>query len=127
MDTLTNKDLRKAREELIRYLMTLPDSRYRYGSNYHKEGGGYCLCAKGQTVKKFFPATASVSLYGTKGKISHYPFTERKHTVQHMLGITQEQWNEMEERYEGEIEFNRHTFKQIATWLQTLEGWPTVL
>ncbi len=121
MDILKGKDQTKARMELIRYLMSLPDSTNRSGSDYSREGGGFCLCAKGQTVKKFFGKIASLKI--NSGVIDYYPFNEEKYTVKSMIGITDLQWSNMEILYEDK----EYTFKEIATWLQTLPGWPTVL
>lgn len=124
---MSDKEVQKERAGLIRYLFTLPDSIDRTSSSFSTEDdrGYHCLCAQGQVVKRFIGYKGNKTHSGSL----HYPFDENIDMAIKSLGITKAQWNDMETRYEGGGMWKEdiHTFKQIATWLQTLEGWPTVL
>jgi len=110
-----SKEIRKNRVEFVRYLYSLPEPDRSKRTTTFDPLECECLCVKGHAMLKF----------GNK-----YPFYKK---VLSALNMTKPQWEEMEARYEGYTfkGYHRNTtqfsFKQIASWLQTLPGWPRVL
>lgn len=113
INTLHDKSVRKNRETLVRYFYSLLE-----------QSSLSCLCAKQEVMKKF---TGSVDSYGACDRIPS--------KLIEALNMSGEQYYEMECRYEGwyKLEdhsskrYKKHSFSQIADWLQTLPRWPRVL
>ena len=106
-----SKEIRKNRVEFIRYLYSLPDpDRSKTSTAVCNQIFDGCLCIKGHAMLKF-------------GDL--YPNSAKRLSS---LAMMVSQWKEMEVIYEG---WGRNgtplNFKQVANWLQTLPGWPTVL
>lgn len=116
------KDIQKNRAALIRYFMSLPGRDKHKSSMYSYEGRFLCLCAQGQVIKKFFSSEAIVDSVGD----TKYP-RERTDDALKFLDMDRDIWVEMESRYEGRLGFKKHSFKQVAQWLQTLPGWPQII
>jgi len=101
-----NKDIRKNREALVRYF---------YGPIPRVDKLACKICAKKAVMLKF---TGAATL--------PWPNTVPE-DLANVLDINSSQLEEMESRFEGWKPFQKHSFSQIADWLQTLPGWPRVL
>lgn len=113
---------------LLKHLYGLP-VRGRGMSSYLFDGAGHCLCAKGQVAAFILGtepcATATIKI------VREYDYAHQKidPEIQLKLDLTNSLWREMEIRYEGfdQLKYGpRHNFKQIADWLQTQAGWPSL-
>ena len=126
-----NKEITKNREALIRHLYSLPEPNRKSYSNYGIEGETACLCVKGQVMKKFFgvvkgkdyscighPDTMSLNYRNRDFDGDKVPIE-----IQGFLNMSGSEWRTMEVLYERGL----YNYSQIASWLQTLPGWPRIL
>ena len=117
----SGKDIKKNRGALIRHFYSLPEPNRFSITHYFYELDGFCLCAKGQLMQKFFDEAATDKFNDLN--LAYITPDE----IQEILEFSNQHWEELENRYEGRTTFKKHNFAQIADWLQTLPGWPRVL
>ena len=110
-----NKDIRKNREALVRYLYSSKNttSNYKFQCACVKHNIFYCFNLPHEKLRYRFGDTPK---YDPK--------------LNNLLGMDEGLYHETEQRYEGFYPFQvgeRKSMHEIADWLQALPGWPRVL
>ena len=134
-----NKEITKNREALIRYFYSLPEPDGTKINMYALEGPDTCLCAKGQVMKKFY----GMKDYDGPNKRDYPKDTKKTNLpkgvyegnlcsdISESLDIDLAFWEKIESIYDGHHEtskeYEERSYKAIASWLQTLPGWPRIL
>lgn len=120
-----DKEIRKNREALIRYFLSRDEEKRDIGD-----------CAKCRALECFGFKPHDPNHKANAGYIINFAgdeFSEECKQVTELLGMTKRQWHQMESYYEGwsylysRSDGKPKSFKDIASWLQTLPGWPQVL